>query len=172
MKLELGAGPDRQTPGYAHNDVNAFDGIDFVGNAWELQLPSGSLEEVIAISFVEHLTYDKVERLLTNVKRMLAPGAAFIFDVPDIVQWASYLANGSDVFDTTYCLKTIYGWQRWAGDEHVSGWTEPLLREYLTKAGFDDVTITTLPTEFVNRGIYRYRFTRPQDDAHFYITAR
>jgi hypothetical protein len=104
---------------------------------------------------------------------MLMPGAPFIFDVPDIVKWASYLANGSDVFDEAYCLKTIYGWQRFPeGDVHQSGWTEELLHEYLAKADFKDVTIDTLPTEFVKRGIERYRFTRPEQDAHFYITAQ
>ena len=29
--------------------------------------------------------------------------------------------------------RTLWGWQRWPGDEHRSGWTEPLLRHYLTK---------------------------------------
>ena len=172
IKLELGAGPDRQTPGYLHNDVNPFEGIDYVGEAYHLDCPDASFEEIIAISFVEHLTYEKARLLFANVKRMLTPDGVFLFDVPDLAVWCRYFITPDAPFDQAYVLRTLYGWQRWSGDEHQSGWTESLLHQYLTDAKFEDIAITTLPTEFLARDIYRYRFTRPQDDAHFYVAAK
>ena len=171
MKLELGAGPDRQTPGYLHNDVNPFAGIDYVGNAWELDLPDGSLSEVIAVSFMEHLTYAHVRDTLANVYRMLEPRGVFLFDVPNLAAWCRYFLEGHPDFDQAYCLRTLYGWQRWPGDEHISGWTPDLLEEYVMAAKFSQWTVGPEPLDFVERDIYRYRFTRWKDDAHWFVQA-
>src|SRR5712691_1198496 len=119
-KLELGCG-HRPTPGYIHNDLNAFEGVDIVGAPWEIELPGGSLDEVLALGVVEHLTYAQVTQSFKNVHRMLAPGGAFLFDVPDIPVWCRYVADhfaGQPApFTLEHLFSTLYGWQRWPGDE-------------------------------------------------------
>lgn len=171
MKLELGSGK-RPTAGYIHSDLNAFDGIDVVGEARNYDLPDKWLDEVIAIAFVEHLTYDDAAATFANIRRMLKPGGAWLFDVPNLAAWCRYYNDPDAPFDREYVLRTIYGWGRWPGDAHRSGWDESLLTQYLNDAGFDDVEISELPTQWLDRDIYRFRFTRPRDDAHFYVKAR
>ena len=171
MKLELASG-QRPTVGYVHNDLNAFDGIDIVSPAWEIDLPDNWFDEVIAVAFVEHLRYEQATQTFANVRRLLKPGGSFVFDVPNLSEWCKYFNDPDAPFDREYVLRTLYGWQRWPGDEHKSGWTEELLHLYLTDAGFSHVEIQQVPTEWLKRDIYRFRFTRPKDDAHFYVLAR
>ena len=170
-RLELGCG-QRPTEGYIHNDVNAFDGVDLVGNAWEIQLPNGFLNEVIAIGFMEHLTYDQFSKTMVNVHRMLEPGGVFLFDVPDIPIWCGYVVDhfeGKEIpFTIDHVFSTLYGWQRWPGDEHKSGWYRSKLEEALHSSGFSSFSYGLSP--FLSRGINRNRMQRPHD-AHLYCEA-
>lgn len=171
MKLELGSG-QRPTDGYLHNDVNAFPGIDVVCGAWEIDLPDASLDEVLALGVIEHLTYGQVALTFANVHRMLKSGGEFIFDVPDLEIWCAYLtwacANEKTPFSLEHILSTLYGWQRWPGDEHKSGWTIPLLDEALLKAGFGQIQYGL--KHVTDRGHHRNRMDRPTD-AHIYVVA-
>lgn len=170
MKLELGSG-QRPTAGYIHSDAHPFDGLDIVADAWDIDLPDTWLDEVIAIAFVEHLRYEHATAVFANVHRMLKPGGTFLFDVPNLAEWCRYFNDPESPFDQAYVLRTLYGWQRWSGDEHKSGWTVTLLEQYLHTAGFHEFFIDTIPREWLARDIYRFRFTRPQQDAHFYVRA-
>jgi predicted SAM-dependent methyltransferase len=170
-KLELGCG-HRPTPGYIHNDLNAFDGVDIVGNPWEISLPEGSMEEVIALGLVEHLTYEQVHATLRNINRMLKPGGVFLFDVPDIPVWCKYVVDHFDgkpiPFTIDHVFNTLYGWQRWPGDEHKSGWYSDKLDEAVKAAGYTNVSYSV--DHFLSRGLERNRMTRPTD-AHLYCAA-
>lgn len=169
IKLELGAGK-RPTPGYEHCDLNPFEDIEYVAAAWDLDLPDESVQEVLALGLMEHLTYDQFEAVLANVHRMLQPGGRFFFDVPDLPVWAEYLVRslrGESVpFDRNHIYHTIYGWQRWPGDEHHSGWDLTSLDEILATAGFAKIEYGV--GYFLRHGLYRDRFLRPKN-AHIYV---
>jgi predicted SAM-dependent methyltransferase len=170
-KLELGCG-HRPTPGYLHNDLNAFEGVDIVGNPWEIDLPENSLEEVIGLGLVEHLTYAQVDATLKNIRRILQPGGIFLFDVPDIPVWCKYVVDHFDgkpiPFTIDHVFSTLYGWQRWHGDEHKSGWYADKLDAAVKSAGY--TTTTYGVDQFLSRGLERNRMTRPAD-AHLYCAA-
>jgi len=170
-KLEIGCG-QRPTPGYIHNDLNAFDGVDIVGSPWEIDLPNGSLDETLALGLVEHLTYGQVRETFVNVHRMLAPGGVFLFDVPDIPIWCQYVVDhfaGRDIpFTIDHVFNTLYGWQRWPGDEHKSGWWQARLEDELHTGGFHDLEFGV--NLMLDRGLMRNRFMRPHD-AHIYCQA-
>lgn len=170
-KLELGCG-ERPTPGFITNDINAFPGVDIVGNPWEIDLPDASLDEVIALGLMEHLLYADFDKTLQNVRRMLAPDGVFLFDVPDIPVWCKYVVDhfeGREIpFTIEHCFSTLYGWQRWPGDDHSSGWYRERLEDALTRAGFGKVDYDL--KAFLSRGLERRRMTRPAD-AHFYVVA-
>jgi predicted SAM-dependent methyltransferase len=172
VKLEFGSG-HRPSPGYLHNDVNDFDGIDIVGNPWEIDLSDATVTEVLALGVVEHFTYEQARATFRNVHRMLVPGGEFVFDVPDIAAWCRYVADhfaGRETpFPLEHLLATVYGWQRWPGDEHKSGWYDELLEKELEAAGF--TTHTYGVEQFLERGLSRNRMHRPAD-AHIYCIAR
>ncbi len=170
-KLEIGCG-HRPTPDYIHNDVNAFEGVDIVGLPWEIDFPDGSLEEVLALGVVEHLTYGQVTDTFKNVHRMLEPGGAFYFDVPDVPVWCRYVVDhfeGREIpFTIDHVFATLYGWQRWPGDEHKSGWWRTRLEEELRNCGFLDLKFGV--DLLLDKGHRRNRFMRPHD-AHIYCCA-
>lgn len=170
-KLEIGCG-QRPTPGYIHNDINEFEGVDVVSVPWEIDIPDGSLDEVLALGSIEHMTYEQVGLTFANVHRMLATGGIFLFDVPDIPVWCRYVVDHFEgrpaPFDIEHLMSTLYGWQRWPGDEHKSGWWRERLEQALQKAGFQRLDFGV--EQFVDRGHRRNRFERPHD-AHIYVCA-
>lgn len=170
MKVELGCG-ERPTEGYLHQDVIQLSTpLDFICNAWELPVYEDSLDEVIAIAMMEHLRYDDFRQTLSHIYRCLKPGGMFLFDVPDLVVWNEYLyklLKGEDVpFTEKHIFDTMWGWQRWPGDEHKSMWTRAMVNKELKEAGFD--VYWGLPE--IKERVYRERFTRPEN-AHIYIKA-
>jgi predicted SAM-dependent methyltransferase len=174
VKLELGAG-HRPSRGYEHNDRCPFDHIEHVGDPWMLDLPDGSIDEILALAFVEHLTFGQALDTFRAAHRMLRRGGWFLFDVPDYPVWAGmYLAHlaGEDWPPVTleHCRLTLFGWGRWPGDEHKYGWDSDLLGSTLERCGFSDYRISKLcPDEFPARA-HRDRFTNPAD-AHLYVAA-
>lgn len=174
-KLELGSGA-RPTPGYLHQDITQQPEVDldFTCDPWEIPLPPGSLTEVLALGLVEHLRFTEVRKTLRHMNLLLRPGGAFFFDVPDMTVWSEYLYNlthGSgekNPFTEEHVWSTVYGWQRWPGDEHKSGWTRQSMLAELQAAGFSHIVEGV--TLFTEKGLDRRRFGRPHD-AHLYLKA-
>lgn len=174
MRLELGAG-HRPTIGYTHNDLYPFDHIEHVGPPWLLALPDDSVTEVLALAFIEHLTYEQALDTFRNVHRMLTPEGTFLFDVPDYPTWVAYYLKQlnagkipyTNIPDMTHIRRTLFGWQRWPGDEHKYGWDEEHLADALTITGFRIESWNVIPFQ---RRTFRQRFHNPTD-AHLYITA-
>lgn len=177
MKLELGAG-HRGTRGYIHHDAYPFPGIDLVCPPWELPFQDGELDEVLALAFIEHLTYYEALDTFREVHRVLKPGGEFVFDVPDYPKWAAYycwhmhkgmVALAFEPPDLAWCRRTLFGWQRWPGDEHKYGWDQQSLVDNLRDFRFQGGSIRDGQT-FLNRGLYRKRFSNSLD-AHLYVVA-
>ena len=156
-KLAVGVGPDAphwRREGWRCNDVREFEGVDVLGPCWDLSsIPDNSLAEVLARGVLEHLTYAEVERSFREWLRVLVPGGYFTADVPDLEEYVrryvqivqhpetsrgeSGLIDSREPDDFAACSgaerwlrRALYGWQRWPGDEHRSGWTDRLLEHY------------------------------------------
>lgn len=174
-KLEIGCG-QKPTRGYLHQDVSPQKGVslDYICNPWEIEMPNNSLSEVIALGVVEHLRYNEVKSTLRKINDLLGKGGSFVFDVPDMKIWSEYLYNtthgmsNKNPFPDSHIWATIYGWQRWQGDEHKSGWTEKKLIQEVKDAGYSKIKSGV--EVFTRRGFTRGRFTR-EGDAHIYIEA-
>jgi len=171
VKLEIGSGKT-PTEGYLHNDINNFDGIDYVCDPWDIPLPANSLDEIIALGVMEHFRYLDFKKVLDKCFNLLKPSGVFVFDVPDLVVWCKYLVDiqlGEKCpFDEDHVLSTLYGWQRWPGDEHKSGWTKNRLETALITCGYSSIEFGV--EQFTSRGLVRRRMGRPED-AHFYCAA-
>lgn len=174
-KLEIGCGPN-PTPGYLHQDITSQKNVklDFVCRPWEIPLSENSLSEIIALGVVEHFRFKEVTQTLDHFYKLLKPSASFLFDIPDMVVWSEYLFNLThgrselNPFSPEHVWSTIYGWQRWEGDEHKSGWTRESMVEQIKNSGYSCVDEGV--HIFTQKGIYRGRFDR-KGDAHLYFKA-
>lgn len=178
MKLELGAGL-RPTRGYTHNDTQPFPHIELVNDAWMLDLPTDSVDEVFAVAFIEHLTFDQACDTFRNVARMLRPGGVFLFDVPDYPKWVQYyqtrLIGGEvrpedSVPPMDHVRRTLFGWGRWPGDEHKYGWDLGHLGDTLLDIGFQPGKNLFDGLPMFKARTYRRRFDEPWN-AHLYVCA-
>ena len=177
LKLELGSG-ERPTPGYLHQDIIQLETpLDYCCPAWCVPMPEDSLSEVIAIAVMEHLRFKDFSKTMKHIYQLLKPGGKFYFDVPDIKVWATYLflvlqnprmENSNIVpYSKEDIYKTMWGWQRWEGDEHKSAWIHDDVYEVVVKAGFSYVTDGL---DDIKKRVHRDRFDRPEN-AHIYIKA-
>ncbi len=170
MKLELGCG-NRPTSGYLHQDVIQLETpLDYCCNAWDIPMHEGSLDEVIAIAVMEHLRFDDFERTLRHIHRLLKVGGVFYFDVPDLTVWNGYLydvLNGNPCpYSKRDIMKTMWGWQRWDGDEHKSAWTKDDVYNVCIASGF----IVSDGFEDIKKRVHRDRFDHPEN-VHVFIKA-
>jgi len=169
LNIEFGSGPN-PTPGFLSTDVNCSHKVDFCGEPWKLDIENDSVDTFLALGVMEHLEYDNFDKTLSFVNKKLKKGGSFFFDVPDITIWARYLVDfydNKDVpFEEDHIWATLYGWQRWKGDEHKSGWSKRKILEQVNKYSW------TLVSEgvdlFLSSGFERRRMGRPHD-AHIYL---
>lgn len=174
-KLELGCG-NKPTLGYLHQDVIQLNTkLDFICMPWEIDLPPNSLSCVIAVGVIEHMRFKEVEMTLKHIHTLLDKnGGYFLFDVPDMKIWSEYLYNmlhgdaEKNPFPDEHIWNTFYGWQRYYGDEHKSGWTIESITKQIKKLNYSRIEQGS--DLFTSIGIFRDRFNRP-GDAHLYIKA-
>jgi len=176
-KLELGCG-ERPTPGYLHQDIVLLENVklDYCCKITELpETLDETIDEVIAAGVMEHIRRDEFIESLNRIYDILKPGGCFIFDVPDMKVWFQYIVdyyNGLEThFPYFHIMNTIYGWQRWEGDEHKWGYVEEELKSiFLTQTEFRKFWIYKEEkyVGFKERGVIRNRFDRPED-GHLYI---
>lgn len=83
MRLEIGSGY-HPTPGFMHLDLNPHaPGVDIVGPAYPLPVPTESCGELRAVDVLEHLSYRDTRHVLHDWCRALVPGGLLYVQVPD-----------------------------------------------------------------------------------------
>jgi hypothetical protein len=171
MKIEFGSG-ERPTHGFFSSDIYSESKADFIGNPWEIDVRENSVDRFLALGVMEHLKYEDFNKTLDFCMSRLKAGGDFMFDVPDMIVWAQYLVdiyNGKSCdFEENHVWSTFYGWQRWPGDEHKSGWSFRKLDALLKTYNFS--TIEYGVDNFIENNYERRRMTRA-GDAHIYVRA-
>ncbi|MDR2648533.1 MAG: hypothetical protein LBB94_02290 [Clostridiales bacterium] len=175
-RLEIGAG-NAPVPGYLHQDIIEMAGVRLDYKCMPYEIPDNGFDLIIALGVMEHLRFDEFEKTIEHFLMILNIEGEFLFDVPNLKIWCQYYvdicAGKETPFDRRHVLRTIYGWQRWIGDEHKSGWDEKSLKRIIESKREGGlrfaVDIQTTPDIFKEIGISRNRFDRPQD-AHLYVS--
>jgi predicted SAM-dependent methyltransferase len=184
-KLEIGCA-DRPTPGFLHQDVFQHPGVhyDYICLPWEIE--DAGFDVIIACGVMEHLRFDDFYKTISHFFSILNPFGIFYFDVPNLIEWCRYYIDNSNKcptpFPRKHILRTLYGWQRWEGDEHKSGWSKYDLNDFISD--FNNKILPPPPENdkylykfsinfegpeiYTQFGISRGRFTNPLN-AHLYI---
>jgi ubiquinone/menaquinone biosynthesis C-methylase UbiE len=142
MRLNLGAGDDYRE-GFVNIDMRDDCGADLVCDARTLPYPDNSVEEILALDFLEHFSKFQTDALLAEWHRVLRPGGTLSVKMPNLhvlaVQLAYWHEHPSPQLDDL--INCIYGGHRWgpdgAWDTHHTGFTPTTIALVLQKAGFD-----------------------------------
>ena len=145
LKLNLGAG-DTKFEGYI--SVDKYDKeADVQADITELPYKDNSVESIIAYQVIEHIPYNKTEKMFTEMYRVLEPGGIALIECPDIEYAAVEIAMTGDIEEKW--LHHIWGeyYRFWdterypdaldhAGSKHVTGFTFNRLKRIVEPLGF------------------------------------
>ncbi len=82
VTLDIGCGPRKKNPEYIGIDALDFEGVDLVGDVFEVldRFPDASVDAVFSAHFFEHIP--GVDKLLMEIGRILKPGGKLKIIVP------------------------------------------------------------------------------------------
>lgn len=116
MKINLGCGK-RKMPGFINIDIQERVNPDLVCDITEgLPYEENTVDEVVAIDFIEHLERPEVMRLMDEIHRVLKPGGKFFHRTP----------SGE-------------GRGAWQDPTHRSAWNINTWRYYFTDPAYRDL---------------------------------
>ena len=174
LKVNVGCG-GHPLAGYVNIDMDSLDDLrrrypgrqfadDLVLEPYDvLNLPfeDGSVEEVNADSFIEHLRFSDEPIFFNEIKRILKPGGRFVFSTPDFEEVARMFLEAKDdwrdfyrtddeaitfqhwfgTYSPTldnrwgYLTATIFGSQNGEGQFHTNCYTEAKIRAVCARIG-------------------------------------
>lgn len=146
MKLNLGSG-DTKFPGFTSVDLYD-DAADIKADICELPFPDESVEEIICLQTIEHISYARTEDMFKEMYRVLEPGGFAHIECPDILYAAEEIVKCEDIEDKW--LKHIWGeyYRPWdknrypdaenhEGSKHRTGFTFKRIKRICEPIGFD-----------------------------------
>ena len=180
IKLNLGCASNL-LDGYINIDQDNIDvmrerypNLDFAGDAhiytydiFDLPYDDGSVDEIIADGFVEHLSFLEEKKFFYEMRRVLKPGGILNFAVPNFEKvvklwleaeddWQDFfrlddeaIANqhwfGTYTYEPKnrwgYLAAQLYGSQNGEGQYHQNCYTIPKIKAILNKLNFTDIQI-------------------------------
>lgn len=130
MKLDIGS-HEAIRPGYV--TVDLFHRADIVAPMWAIPIPSGTVDEIHCRYAMEHLSRAQVMPTLREWQRLLKDDGIIIVIVPDLIWCCENFIRSND---TGGSMTNIFGGQSGPGDYHKMGWTEKIMADYCSQAGF------------------------------------
>ncbi len=129
VRLNLGGG-DTYLLGFTNVDRRTTG-----GEAFPLDVPDGSVEEIVATHLLEHFSFRRVEEVLRHWVAKLAPGGRIRLAVPDFEALAEAYVGGA----TVPLMPEILGGHVDENDHHGALFDRDSLRELMTGAGLERI---------------------------------
>jgi predicted SAM-dependent methyltransferase len=140
--MHLHSGGQERTDGWKVLNVQPGPHVDFVGDLRDLsQFADGSVDNVYASHVLEHVSQSDVPAVLRGVHRILPPAGKFMISVPDLdVLCHLFISPWASAEMKWHAMRMMFGGQMDPHDFHYVGFNELFLRDFLTQAGFSQVT--------------------------------
>lgn len=158
--LRLHIGGREKRDGWTVLDSEARDHVDHVGDCRNLSfLADQSCEEIYASHVVEHLGYDQgVSAALKEFHRVLAPGGRLRLSVPDMDTLCSLFVHPqTSLNEKFHLMRMLFGGRLDAADVHLTGFNFEFLRDFLARAGFQNIRRVQEFHEFEDTSRARFR---------------
>lgn len=147
QRLNLGAG-DSNFAGFTSVDLYD-DAADVKADLCDLPFEDNSVDEIICLQTVEHIAYQKTEKMFMEMYRVLKPGCKAHIECPDLMHAAVDIILTGDIDEKW--IKHIYGeyhrpWDigRYGegavdheGSKHRTGFTFKRMKRICERVGFE-----------------------------------
>jgi predicted SAM-dependent methyltransferase len=140
--LRLHIGGRERRDGWMVLDSEAREHVDHVGDCRDLSfLADASCDEIYASHVIEHLGYDRdVGHALKEFHRVLVPGGRLRLSVPCMeTLCALFVHPQTDINGKFHIMRMLFGGRLDAADVHLTGFNFDFLRDFLTRAGFQNI---------------------------------
>jgi len=138
LRYHLGCG-DIRLPGWINVDARPGPAVDLVCDLSDVSSLQGGAEAVYACHVLEHFGFNGVSPAATNVLlgwcNLLAPNGECFISVPDLQKVGRAISETGDIGEQFNFMKCIYGGCEYPQNRHFIGFTEPLLRNMMARAG-------------------------------------
>lgn len=104
---------------------------DITADIMDLPFPDGSASHCVLIHVLEHIQKYNVEKVLSEIHRVLEPNGELYIAVPDTRKMAQLLASAITVEEEALAIRYLYGTQKNKYSHHYTGYTEVSLMETL-----------------------------------------
>ena len=141
--FRLHIGGEEAKDGWSILNARPGPAVDFVGDMRDLsRFPDACCEDIYASHVLEHVSYQgELDAVLAGFLRILKPGGRVRVSVPDMHMMAKFLANPDLELEKRYhVMRILFGGQINEFDYHKVGFDEGILRMFLDRAGFSDVS--------------------------------
>lgn len=127
MKINLGSGGKPQD-GYVNVDSESRTGVDVVADAgcYLAGLHDSSVEEVLSVHMIEHLTPAQWHDLIRQIERVLVRGGRVIIECPDMKRVCECFASDTLGLRATWWHHCIYGDPANGGAHRQAFWMQRL----------------------------------------------
>lgn len=138
MKLHIGG--ETKKEGWSILNIQAKDGVDFIGTITDLsQFQNESIEAVYASHVFEHVLQRDALDTLKGIHRVLKPGGKLYISVPDLDVLCGIFADSKAPKDVKFhVMRMMFGGQVDDFDIHYMGWNQEFMFDYLSTAGFSE----------------------------------
>lgn len=137
-KLNLGSGGKRYQD-YTNCDINPGKDIEEVFSMDAIPYPDKSIMAIHSEHAIEHLNHRQAQKALDEIYRVLVPGGNLHLQIPDLEECCRKFIEVPQ--HRNWYRWTIYGAQRFPGDNHQTGWTLDEIKTDVEKRGFKLVSI-------------------------------
>lgn len=132
MILHLGCGDAPRMDGYLNVDIRPLDNIDVVADVRALPFKDEEYEGILTRNLIEHFGRHEIAPLLKEWARVLKPGSIAVIETVDV----GALMDIWHSVPTENWLDGLLGAQTYPENFHKMAFTEGLLTEHLSDAGF------------------------------------
>lgn len=130
-------------------DIRPGFGVEVVADLNQrLPLEDNKWDGAFSRYQIEHISWRKVRGFISEVYRILAPGASAVFITANLLEQAKILTELPAFEDRWICM--VFGDQNYEGDDwtanaHFCGFSPEFAGRLFKEAGFETVTILPLP---------------------------
>lgn len=96
VRINCGCG-EWPIEGFVNIDATAAEGVDLVAQLPPIPYPDDSVDEVVAVHFLEHLSFEDGAEFLRECYRVLKPGGLVAIVVPDTLLIMSQYVKGTNM---------------------------------------------------------------------------